>query len=84
MPDSVSLQPTQIGTAMMYVCKQFCCLLIRSRVGLNRFGGGDILIAEEEGTIGSILNVSSITFGASLLIDYGLSKMIKNFLDRIK
>lgn len=52
--------------------------------GLNRFGGGDILISEEEGTIGSILNVSSITFGASLLIDYGLSKMIKNFLDRIK
>ncbi len=48
--------------------------------GLNRYGGADMVIREPSGTRGGMFSASSITFGASLLIDQVASTLIKNVL----
>lgn len=50
--------------------------------GQNKSGGADMVVREPDGCRGGVFSASSITFGGSLLVDDGCSRLARNVIGR--
>jgi len=55
---------------------------IRVAHGRNTNGGADMLVRDSSGARGGVFSAGSITFTGSLLVDQGISRILKNVLDK--